>query len=108
MHILYSFGSGVKYIPFTCQPSSLQQLRARQGFRERIRTIRAMGAHVVTDDRFTALLCSAALFEELTAGWTAASEVYDQAFSMVLPSKLLLSFYALNIFFFSAIVLFIL
>ncbi|WOG92273.1 hypothetical protein DCAR_0311536 [Daucus carota subsp. sativus] len=87
MHILYSFGSGVKYIPFTCQPSSLQQLRARQGFRERIRTIRAMGAHVVTDDRFTALLCSAALFEELTAGWTAASEVYDQAFSMVLPKR---------------------
>lgn len=91
MHILYCFGSGVKYIPFTCQPSFVQQLRARQGFKERIRTIRAMGAHGVTDDRCTALICSAALFEELTAGWTAASEVFDLAFSMVLPGKLLLS-----------------
>lgn len=87
MHILYCFGSGVKYIPFTCQPSSLQQLRARQGFKERIRTMRSMGAHIVTDDRCTALICSAALFEELTAGWTAASEVFDQAFSMVLPER---------------------
>lgn len=89
MHILYCLGSGVKYIPFTCQPSSLQQLRARQGFKERIRTIRLMGAHTVADNRCTALICSAALFEELTAGWTAASEVFDQAFSMVLPGMML-------------------
>lgn len=92
IHILYCFGSGVKYIPFTCQPSSLQQLRARQGFKERIRMIRSIGAHIVTDDRCTALICSAALFEELTAGWTAASEVFDQAFSMVLPGMLLISY----------------
>lgn len=87
MHILYCFGSGAKYIPYTCQPSSLQQLRARQGFKERIRTLRSMGTHIVTDDRCTSLICSAALFEELTAGWTAASEVFDQAFSMVLPER---------------------
>lgn len=87
MHILYCLGSGVKYIPFKCQPSSVQQLRARQGFKERIRMVRAMGAHGTTDDKAIALICSAALFEELTAGWTSAIEVFDQAFSMVLPGN---------------------
>lgn len=89
MHILYCLGSGVKYIPFKCQPSSVQQLRARQGFKERIRMVRAKGAHGDLDDNAIALICAAALFEELTAGWTSAVEVFDQAFSMVLPGNCL-------------------
>ena len=42
----------------------------------------------VIDDQSISLVCSAALFEELTSGWRAGIEVLDQAFSMVLPGML--------------------
>lgn len=87
IHILCCFGSGVKYTPFKCQPSNLQQLRARQGFKERIRIQRSTWARGVIDDHSIALICSAALFEELTAGCVAGIEVLNQAFSMVLPER---------------------
>lgn len=86
-HILSCFGSGAKYSPYRCQPSSLQQLRARQGFKEQIRTLRSAWAHGIIDDHSTALICSAALFEDLTSGWSAAIEIFDQAFTMVLPER---------------------
>ncbi|KAL6962786.1 hypothetical protein U1Q18_037745 [Sarracenia purpurea var. burkii] len=87
IHILCCFGSGVKYSPFKCQVSNLQQLRAHQGFKEQIRMLRSIWAHGVIDDHSTALICSAALFEELTAGYIAGIEVLNQAFSMVLPER---------------------
>lgn len=87
IHILSCLGSGVSYNPFKCQPSSLQLLRAHQGFKERIRMLRTTWARGIIDDGSTALICSAALFEELTIGWVAAVEVVDHAFSMVLPEK---------------------
>ena len=88
IHILASFGSGEKYTPYKCQPSSLQQLRAHQGFKERLRMLRSTWARGITDDTSLACICSAALFEELTTGWTAGVEVLNQAFSTVLPGKL--------------------
>ena len=91
IHILSCLGSGVSYNPFKCQPSSLQLLRAHQGFKERIRMLRTTWARGIINDSSTALICSAALFEELTTGWVAAVEVLDHAFSMVLPGHL--SFY---------------
>lgn len=87
IHILSCLGSGVSYNPFKCQPSSLQLLRAHQGFKERIRMLRTTWARGIINDSSTALICSAALFEELTTGWVAAVEVLDHAFSMVLPEK---------------------
>ncbi|THF98363.1 hypothetical protein TEA_027389 [Camellia sinensis var. sinensis] len=87
IHILCCFGSGVKYTAFKCQPSNLQQLRARQGFKERIRIQRSTWARGVIDDHSIALICSAALFEELTAGCVAGIDVLKQAFSMVLPGS---------------------
>lgn len=88
VHILCCFGSGVKYSPFKCQASSLQQLRAHQGFKERIKMLRSSWARGVIDDHSTALICSAALFEELITGGIAGIEVLNQAFCMVLPGNL--------------------
>lgn len=85
VHILSCLGSGVKYTPFKCQASSLQLLRAHQGFKERIRTLRSRWAHGAIDDPSIAIICSAALFEGLTTGWAVGIEVLEQAFSMVLP-----------------------
>ncbi|KAH0976100.1 hypothetical protein GBA52_017999 [Prunus armeniaca] len=87
MHILFCLGSGVTYSPYKSQPSNLQLLRARQGFKERIRTVQMAWVRGVIDDQSVALICSAALFEELTSGWAAGIEVLDQAFSMVLPER---------------------
>nr|GMC53153.1 protein NRDE2 homolog isoform X1 [Ipomoea batatas] len=87
LHILSCLGSGVKYTPYNCQPSSLLQLRARQGFRERINLLRSTWTHGVIDDQSVALVCSAALFEEISIGWTSSAEIFDQAFSMVLPER---------------------
>ncbi|XAR53138.1 hypothetical protein NMG60_11021559 [Bertholletia excelsa] len=87
IYILCCFGSGAKYTPFKCKPTSLQQLRARQGFKERIRMLRSTCARGVIDDHSIALICSAALFEELTVGCFAGVEVLTQAFSIVLPER---------------------
>lgn len=90
MHILSCLGSGVAYGPFKSKPSSVQLLRAHQGFKERMRTVRSAWVRGVIDDQSVALICSAALFEELTTGWAAGIEVLDQAFAMVLPGICLL------------------
>ncbi|XP_019179398.1 PREDICTED: protein NRDE2 homolog isoform X2 [Ipomoea nil] len=87
LHILSCLGSGVKYTPYKCQPSSLLQLRARQGFRERINLLRSTWTRGGIDDQSVALVCSAALFEEISIGWRASAEIFDQAFSMVLPER---------------------
>lgn len=85
IHILSCLGSGTKYSPFKSQASSLQLLRAHQGFKEKLRTVRSSWIRGIINDQSVALICSAALFEELTTGWDAGVEVLDQAFAMVLP-----------------------
>ncbi|PKI53451.1 hypothetical protein CRG98_026141, partial [Punica granatum] len=85
IHILTCFGSDVAYSPFKSLPSNLQLLRARRGFKERIKTVRSAWTIGAIDDQSVAIVCSAALFEELTVGWAAGIEVLDQSFSMVLP-----------------------
>ncbi|KAF5186916.1 Nrde2-like protein [Thalictrum thalictroides] len=87
LHILSCLGSGVKYSVFKCQPSSPQLLRARQGFKERIRTLRATWARGEIRDESVAFICSAALFEDLTSGQAAGIGVIEEAFSMVLPER---------------------
>ncbi|XP_056164085.1 uncharacterized protein LOC130137323 [Syzygium oleosum] len=65
----------------------MQLLRARQGFRERLRTIHSAGSCGSVNDQSVALASSAALFEELTSGWATGIEVLDLALSMVLPGN---------------------
>lgn len=91
IHILSCLGSGESYSPFKSQPSNLQLLRARQGFKERIKTVRVAWTTGAIDDLSIAIICSAAIFEELTAGWAAGIEVLDQSFAMVLPGNLAFS-----------------
>ncbi|XP_010276297.1 PREDICTED: protein NRDE2 homolog [Nelumbo nucifera] len=87
IHILSCLGSGVKYSPFKCQPSSLQLLRAHQGFKERIRMLRLDWARGIIKDHSVALVSSAALFEALTTGKSAGVGVLEETFSMVLPER---------------------
>ncbi|XP_011072028.1 protein NRDE2 homolog [Sesamum indicum] len=87
MHILCCLGSGARYTPFKGQPSSLQQLRARQGFKDRIKMLSTTWARGIIDDHSAALICSAALFEELTSGWASALEILEHSFTMVLPER---------------------
>jgi hypothetical protein len=71
LHILSCFGNGVTYKPFESKPSSLQLLRAHQGFKERLKILRSAWVRGVVDDQSLALTCSAALLEELTTGLAA-------------------------------------
>lgn len=87
IHILSCLGSGASYTPYKGQLSSVQQLRARQGFKDRIRMLSSTWAHGVIDDPSAALICSAALFEELTSGWSYALEILENSFTMVLPGE---------------------
>ncbi|KFK39103.1 hypothetical protein AALP_AA3G201300 [Arabis alpina] len=87
MHILCYLGSGVAYIPYSSQPASMQILRARQGFREKLKKIQSTWSHGVTDDQSAALVCSAALFEELTNDLPGAFEILEHMFSSVLPGR---------------------
>ncbi|WVY91095.1 hypothetical protein V8G54_036609 [Vigna mungo] len=75
-------GSGTKYSPFKSQASGVQPLRAHQGFKEKLRTVWSSWVRGIINDQSVALICSAALFEELTTGWDAGIEVLNQAFSM--------------------------
>lgn len=87
IHILSCLGSGERYTPFKGLLSSVQQLRARQGFKDRIKVLSSTWARGVIDDSSAALICSAALFEELTSGWSYALEILENSFTMVLPGK---------------------
>lgn len=95
LHILSCLGNGATYSPFECKPSSLQLLRAHQGFREKMKSVRSAWVRGVIDDQSLALTCSAALFEELTTGWAAGVEVLDEAFAMVLPGYEVFSCFSL-------------
>ncbi|KAL3374250.1 hypothetical protein AABB24_005955 [Solanum stoloniferum] len=87
MHILSCLGSGTKYSLYRCKPSSMQQLKARQGFKEQVNMLRSSWTRGLIDDNSVALICSAALFEEITIGWTEGVQILEQAFTMVLPER---------------------
>ncbi|KAL4578898.1 hypothetical protein LXL04_015029 [Taraxacum kok-saghyz] len=87
LHILCCLGCGTKYSQFKSQPSNLQLLRARQGFKEQIRLLQVAWTRGTIDDNSVASVCCAALFEELTTGWESGIQVLNQALSMVLPER---------------------
>lgn len=85
IHILSCLGSGLAYSSFKSRPSSLQLLRAHQGYMERIKAVRSGWVRGAVNDQSIALICSAALFEELTNGFAVGVDILHQAFTMVLP-----------------------
>lgn len=87
LHILSCLGSGARYSPFKGQPSSVQILKARQGFKDRIKMLSSTWARGMVDDHSAAFICSAALFEELTSGCKSALEILEHSFTMVLPER---------------------
>ncbi|XP_018675490.2 uncharacterized protein LOC104000079 isoform X3 [Musa acuminata AAA Group] len=87
IHILSCLGGNVKYTPFNCQPSPLQILRARQGFKEQIRSLRNLWARGSIGEHSIAFVCAACLFETLTNDSCTGIQVIEEAFSMVLPER---------------------
>nr|XP_010917280.1 protein NRDE2 homolog isoform X1 [Elaeis guineensis] len=87
VHILSCLGGNMKYTPFKCQTSGLQLLRARQGFKEQIKSLLSAWARGDIKEHSVAYICSASLFEALTTGWSAGIEVIEQAFAMALPER---------------------
>ncbi|KAJ8537094.1 hypothetical protein K7X08_035495 [Anisodus acutangulus] len=87
MHILSCLGSGTKYSPYKCKPSSLQQLKACQGFKEQVNMLRSSWTRGLIDGHSVALICSAALFDEITIGWTEGVQILEQAFTTVHPER---------------------
>lgn len=97
VHILSCLGGNIKYTPFKCQTSGLQLLRARQGFKEQIKSLRSAWGHGDVKEHSVAYICSASLFEALTTGWSAGIEVMEQAFAMALPGPFCLFFKLQNL-----------
>ncbi|KAL5995465.1 hypothetical protein ACLOJK_025527 [Asimina triloba] len=93
IHILSCLGSGASYTPFKCATSSLQLLKARQGFREQIKKLQSAWSKGNVKDESIALICSSALLEDLTIGWGAGVSVLEAAFSMTLPERRIQSFH---------------
>ncbi|KAH9316484.1 hypothetical protein KI387_025111 [Taxus chinensis] len=89
IHILSCLGSCGKYSVFSSghHVSSTQLLKARRGFGEQLWHLRSIWARGEIKEQSTALVVSAALFEELITGWEAAARVYKDAFSMALPDR---------------------
>ncbi|XP_042409299.1 nuclear exosome regulator NRDE2-like isoform X1 [Zingiber officinale] len=87
IHILSCLGGNVKYTPFSSQPSPVQILRARQGFKELIKSLRPVCARGSIGEQSLAIICAASLFEILTNDWFTGIQVIEEAFSMVLPER---------------------
>lgn len=92
VHILSCLGGNMKYTPFKSQTSGLQLLRAHQGFKEQIKSLRFAWARDDIKEHSVAYICSASLFEALITGWSAGIEVLEQAFAMALPGPFCLFF----------------
>jgi len=92
VHILSCLGGNTKYTPFNCQPSGLQILRARQGFKEQVKVLRFAWARGDVKEYSVAFICAASLFEALTTSVAAGIEVIEEAFSMALPGLIIFFF----------------
>uniref|UniRef100_A0A0D9VLM3 Uncharacterized protein n=1 Tax=Leersia perrieri TaxID=77586 RepID=A0A0D9VLM3_9ORYZ len=86
IHILSCLGSKAKYTSFDGSVSRPQVLKARQGFKEQIRSLRSSFAGDGMKEESVALICSASLFESMTSGYASGIEVIEETFSMA-PSE---------------------
>ncbi|XP_015689394.2 nuclear exosome regulator NRDE2 [Oryza brachyantha] len=87
IHILSCLGNKVKYTSFDGSVSRPQVLKARQGFKEQIRSLRSLFASNAMKEESVALICSASLFESMTSGYASGLEVIEETFSMALSES---------------------
>ncbi|KAM0927264.1 hypothetical protein ACQ4PT_002987 [Festuca glaucescens] len=80
IYILSCLGSNIKYTSFGGPISRPLVLRARQGFKEHIRSLRSAFACGSLKEESVALICSASLFESMTSGYSSGLEVIEEAF----------------------------
>ncbi|KAE8796777.1 hypothetical protein D1007_28069 [Hordeum vulgare] len=81
IYILSCLGSNVKYSSFGGPISRPLVLRARQGFKEQIRSLQSAFACGCLKEESIALICSASLFESMTSGYSSGLEVIEEAYS---------------------------
>lgn len=98
IYILSCLGSNVKYTSFIGPISRPQVLRARQGFKEKIRSLRSAFACGGLKEESVALICSASLFESMTSGYSSGLQVIEETFPMALSGLSSFSFSFLGIF----------
>lgn len=84
VYILSCLGSNLKYSTFVGPISRLQVLKARQGFKEQMRSLRSAFACGGIKEESVALICSASLFESMTMGCSSGLEVIEETFPMAL------------------------
>ncbi|KAL6911563.1 hypothetical protein ACP4OV_000368 [Aristida adscensionis] len=87
IYILSCLGSNVKYTPFVGPISSPQVLRARQGFKEQIRSLRSAFTSGGVKEESVALIYSASMFESMTSGYSSGLEVLEETFRMALSES---------------------
>ncbi|EEC74087.1 hypothetical protein OsI_09115 [Oryza sativa Indica Group] len=86
IHVLSCLGDKAKYASFDGSISRPQVLKARQGFKEQIRSLRSSFASDGMKEESVALICSASLFESMTSGFASGLEVIEETFYMT-PSE---------------------
>ena len=79
IYILSCLGSNIKYSSFGGPISRPLVLRARQGFKEQIRSLRSAFASGCLREESVALICCASLFESMTSGYSSGLEVIEEA-----------------------------
>uniref|UniRef100_A0A453PP19 Uncharacterized protein n=1 Tax=Aegilops tauschii subsp. strangulata TaxID=200361 RepID=A0A453PP19_AEGTS len=79
IYILSCLGSNIKYSSFGGPISRPLVLRARQGFKEQIRSLRSAFASGCLKEESVALICCASLFESMTSGYSSGLEVIEEA-----------------------------
>ncbi|XP_066322738.1 uncharacterized protein [Miscanthus floridulus] len=87
VYILSCLGSNLKYSPFVDPISRLQVLKARQGFKEQIRSLQSAFSCGGIKEESVALICSASLFESMTTGCSSGLEVIEEIFPMALSES---------------------
>ncbi|KAL5208468.1 hypothetical protein ABZP36_032903 [Zizania latifolia] len=87
IHILSCLGSKAKYTNFSGTISRPQVLKARQGFKEQIRSLRSAFASGDIKEESVALICSASLFESMTSGYASGLEVIEETFSIAFSER---------------------
>uniref|UniRef100_A0A0A9E0V8 Uncharacterized protein n=1 Tax=Arundo donax TaxID=35708 RepID=A0A0A9E0V8_ARUDO len=87
IYILSCLGSNVNYAPFVGPISRPQVLRARQGFKEHIKSLRCAFACGGIKEESVALICSASLFESMTSSYSSGLEVIEETFPMALSES---------------------
>eukprot|EP00249_Psilotum_nudum_P017451 c26330_g1_i1 orf=1196-3601(+) len=89
LHILCCLGNGGQFTPMPANTAvpGIQLLKARRGFKDQLQNLRRRCIRKDLDEKSTALIACAALFEQVYDGWEAAASVFEEGLRMSLPGK---------------------